>query len=67
MLDFSVGDRSQVPVFRKVLTDETIGILVQSALRGGIRMREVDLWFKVTGHAFMVVEFAAIVIGDDIT
>lgn len=27
-------------------------------------MREVDLCFKVTGHAFIVGEFAAIVFGD---
>ena len=64
IFDFSVGDSSQVPVFREVLTDETIGILVQSALPGGIRMREVDLCFKVPGHTFLVGEFAAIVIGD---
>jgi len=37
MLDFSVGDGSQVTVLWEVLTDEAIGILVQPALPGSIR------------------------------
>ena len=64
MLDFRVGNGRQVPVFREVLANETIGVLVQATFPGGIRMREVDLGLKVMRHAFMVAELAPIVIGD---
>ena len=46
MLDFIVGDGRKVPVFREVLANEAIGILVHTAFPGGIRMREVDLGLK---------------------
>ncbi len=64
MRDLRIGHRRQIPVFREVLTDETIGVLVQAPFPRGIRMREVDRRGKVTRHAFMVGELAAIVIGD---
>ena len=64
MLDFRVGNGRQVPMFREVLANETIGVLVQATFPGGIRMREVDLGLKVMRHAFMVAELASIVIGD---
>ena len=54
----------QVPVFREVLSNESVGILIQTALPGGIRMREIDTRFKIAGHAFVVGKFPAIVISD---
>ena len=51
-------------MFREVLPNESVGVLVQTTFPGGIRMREVDASLKVTGHAFVVGEFPAIVIGD---
>ena len=64
--DFLWGDGCQIPVFREVLSDEPIGILVQSTLPGGIRMREVDPGIKVGRHAFMVGKLATIVIGQGV-
>lgn len=64
LIDFLLGHCGQVPVFREVLPDEAIGIFVQSALPGGIRMRKVDAGIKVTGHTFVVGELPSIVIGD---
>ena len=58
--DFLLGDGCQIPLLREVLSDETISILVQSALPGGIRMREVDPGIKVGRHAFMVGNLATI-------
>ena len=55
----------QIPVFREVLPNECVGVLVQTTLPRGIRMREIDLGPKVMSHAVMVGELAAIVIGDD--
>ena len=63
LFDFLLGDGCQIPVFREVLSDETVGILVQSTLPGSIRMRKADPGIKVGRHAFMVGELATIVIG----
>jgi hypothetical protein len=40
-----------------------MGILVQSTLPGGIKMREIDTGIKVTGHACMVSKFPTVDIG----
>jgi len=57
LLDFSWRHGCPVPVLRKVLSDEAIGILVQPTFPEGLRMREVDTGIKVAGHAFRVGEF----------
>lgn len=64
ILDFGVGDGAQITVFGEVLSNEPVGVLVRTTLPGGIRMREADAGLKVSGHAFMVGEFPAIVIGE---
>ena len=64
VFDLSVGDGIQGLLLREVLTNEPIGILVQTTLPRGIRMRKVDPSLKVIGHALMVSKFATIVIGD---
>jgi hypothetical protein len=51
-------------VLLEVLADKAVGILVQAAFPGGIRMREVDAGIKVTRHAFVVDELPAILTGD---
>jgi len=60
------GDGRQVPMFREVLSKESVDALVQHMLPVGIRMREVDASLKVTGHSLMVDKFQTIVIGDGI-
>lgn len=67
LVNFVPGHSCQVPTFRKVLADESVGIFVQSALEGGISVGEIDTGIKVTGQAFVVSEFPTIVIGDGVT
>ena len=62
--DFMFCHGGQIPVFREVLPNEFVGVLVQATLPGGIRMREIDTGLKVTDHAFMIGELAAIITGD---
>ncbi len=64
MLDLYVAHGHQLPLFREVLANQAIGVLVQSALPRGIRMGEATPRIKVFGHAGRVTEFAAVVIGD---
>lgn len=64
LLDFRIGDGRQVPAFREELPDKAVGVLVQPALLGGVRMGEIDPGIKIAGHALMVGELATIVIGD---
>jgi hypothetical protein len=40
LLDFSAGNGCQIPLFREILSNESVGVLVQAAFPGGIRMRE---------------------------
>ena len=63
IFNFTFCNGCQIPVFREVLSNEAIGIFIQSTLPRGIRMREVDASFKVTGHAFVVGKFTSVVIG----
>ncbi len=64
MLDFDVAHGRQLPLFREVLANQAIGVLVQSALPRGIRMSEAYPRLKVSGHAGMATEFAPVVICD---
>ena len=64
LFNFAYCNGRQIPVFREVLPDESIGILIQSTFPGGTRMREVDVSLKVTGHAFVVGQFLVIVISN---
>ena len=63
LFDFLLSDGCQIPVFREVLSDETVGVLVQSTLPGGIMVREVAPGIKAGRHAFLVGELTIIVIG----
>ena len=51
LLDFNVGSGGQVAVFREIFANQAVVVVVQPALPGSIRMREVDLGIKVMGHA----------------
>ena len=64
IFNFTFCNGCQIPVFREVLSNEAIGIFIQSTFPRGIRMREVDASFKVTGHAFMAGKFTSVVIGN---
>jgi len=63
-LNFCIGHGRQVAVLRKILPDETVGILVQATFPGGTRMREIDTGIKISGHAFVVGKFPAVVVGN---
>jgi hypothetical protein len=58
----SVRVRKSVPL--QVLTDEPVGVLVESALPGMVGVGEVALGVESLGDGLMVSELLAVVIGE---
>ena len=57
---------AQVGFFGQILTDQAIGIFVQAALPGLIRVGEIDFCPKFSGNGFMVAKLSAIVGSDGV-
>src|SRR5208337_3550662 len=63
-LDLGVSERREVRAFWEVLTQEAVGMLVQSPLPGMIWLGEIDLSFQACRDAGVPGKFLAVVVGD---
>jgi len=64
--EFLFAYQSQIPVFRKKLADEPIGVFVDPPFPGRIRMSKIDRRVEILRHPSMITKFSAIVIRDGV-
>jgi hypothetical protein len=59
--DYFIVDISKFLFFRHILSNEAIGIFIQSSFPGGIRMREKIFCVQPFGDLFVFIKFTAVI------
>lgn len=56
-------DRSQIQTYGKVLTDQTVGILIGRPLPGAVRIGEIDVDLQLLGKYLVARHLLALIVG----